>query len=115
MPGPEQILIVRNLIASRWVDFQRLTESRKVRDLAGELHGDGLTRIPKGFPASHPAAEMLKKKQWYFYLTLDPSLALTGKILVEVMKRFRAMLPFVEFINEPLLSQKKAQARSILL
>jgi hypothetical protein len=42
---------------------------------------------------------MLKRKQWYFYVTLPADLALKGSLLREVETRFEAMTPVVEYLN----------------
>ncbi len=102
MPGPEQLLSIRNRLAERHVEFRRLLADRRLRSLMGELAGDRLTRVPKGFPADHPAEELLRGKQWYFYVLLDARLASTPKILPDLLGRFRAVLPVVEFLNAPL-------------
>ena len=109
MPGPEQLLALRNLIAAEWDQFQRLDSDRKVRSLVGELHGEELSRAPKGFPAGHPAEAMLRKKQWYYYVTLEATLAGSPKLLPEIVKRFKVMLPLIEFLNAPLLAKKKTR------
>ena len=108
MPGPEQLLVIRNLIAAEWDQFQRLDSDRKVRSLGGHGYGEGeLSRAPKGFPAGHPAEAMLRKKQWYYYVTLDATLGGSPKLLPEIVKRFKVMLPMIEFLNAPLLAKKK--------
>jgi len=107
MPGPEELLALRTLIAADWEIFQQLDSNRKVRSLVGELHGEELSRVPKGFPAGHPAEAMLRKKQWYYFVTLDPALAASPKLLPEVVKRFKVMLPMIDFLNAPLLAKNR--------
>jgi uncharacterized protein (TIGR02453 family) len=112
MPGPEELLALRTLIAADWEIFQQLDSNRKVRSLVGELHGEELSRAPKGFPAGHPAEAMLRKKQWYYFVTLDPALAASPKLLSEVVKRFKVMLPTIEFLNTPLLAKYRKRTQS---
>ena len=115
MPEPEQMLALRNLFAGRWEDFRAMTAGvRSFRRLAGELHGDQLARVPKGFPKEHPAQDLLRRKQWYWYVVLDAKLALGPGLKREVWKRFRAMLPVVEFMNGPLKERRKKQTREAM-
>ena len=108
MPGPEQLLAIRQHIAEHHEDFRQLAEDRTLNKLMGPMWGESLTRVPKGFPAEHPAADLLKRKQWIFYTTgLDHGLATTPKLLVELVKRARAMAPFVDFLNRPLTLGRK--------
>jgi uncharacterized protein (TIGR02453 family) len=99
-PAPEQLLAIRAWLADNHARFRKA--ARGAEKLMGKLHGESLQRIPKGFDAAHPAADLLKMKQWLYYTTLDPQLAASAKLLPEVMKRFRAMIPVVEMLNEPL-------------
>jgi uncharacterized protein (DUF2461 family) len=107
MPGPEQLLAVRNHVAENHEEFRGILKRKNLRELVGELWGDQLSRVPKGFPATHPAADLLRYKQWLVYVILDPALGTTSRLLPEVAKRFRAMTPFVEFLNAPLAGRKR--------
>jgi uncharacterized protein (DUF2461 family) len=79
-----------------------------VKKLLGELKGDELTRVPKGFDAAHPAADLIKKKDWFLYATLDPAIAVTPQLYKELIARFRALVPFLEFLNAPFARRKPA-------
>ena len=115
MPAPETLLAVRNHIAANYGELEKITKTRAVRRLLGEVQGEQLTRVPKGFAADHPAAEWLRFKQWYLYTTLDPKVATTPALYREILTRFRAMAPFVAFLNRALApARKKIDARELL-
>jgi uncharacterized protein (TIGR02453 family) len=108
MPGPDELLAIRMHVAEHYEGFRQIVKSKKLRTLMGDLHGEQLSRVPEGFSAEHPAAELLRYKQWLFYVTLDPALATTPKLLGEIRKRFEVMMPFVDFLNVPLLKIRRA-------
>ena len=60
---------------------------------------------------SHPAAEFLKHKRYILYIELDPAVATTPKLLGEIVTRFEAMAPLVEYLNRPLLKQHAKRKR----
>ena len=116
MPGPDQLLAIRNLLAASHAEFRRILQRKTLRTLMGDLWGEQLTRVPKGFSADHPAQDLLRRKQWLVYVLLDPSLATSPSLLREISRRFRAMAPFVEFLNRPLLQrEKKPDSREFFL
>jgi uncharacterized protein (DUF2461 family) len=78
-----------------------------------KLHGESLQRIPKGFPADHPAADLIKMKRWLYYTTLDPAIATTPKLVSELIKRFKVMLPVLEELNKP-LSKSRSRAAALM-
>ena len=114
MPMPETLLAVRNHIAANHEAFRRITESRTVRKLLGELHGEQLTRTPKGFACGHPADDLLRMKQFLLYIELPPDMVTTSRLFREIDSRFRALAPFLEFLNAPLAAKrKKIDAREL--
>jgi uncharacterized protein (TIGR02453 family) len=98
-PQPDVLLAVRALIAEHHAELRRILKSPKIKKLLGDLRGDELTRVPKGFCAEHPAADLIKKKDWVLAQTLEPSLAISPDLFTAIRDRFRAMGPFLEFMN----------------
>ena len=45
----------------------------------GEMQGSQLTRPPKGFAAEHPAADLVRYKQFLFYVELAPEIESTAE------------------------------------
>lgn len=105
-PAPHQLLAVRQWIAENHEAFRKLLKAPK--KLMGDLHGEPLTRVPKGFAADHPAADLLKMKRWVFWTTLNAKVATTPKIVPELVKRFKILLPVLEELNKPLATKKRA-------
>ncbi len=105
-PGPKELLAIRQHIAARDGELSAVLKDRSFRRLFGEMTGEKLTRAPKGFPAAHPAADLLMFKQFLAWKTLDPELAETSKLYTELVKHFRGMMPFLRFLNAPLKPAK---------
>jgi uncharacterized protein (DUF2461 family) len=81
----------------------------KAKKLMGPVQGSTLQRVPKGFDSEHPAADLIKRKQWYCWVELDPALATSPKLKAEIVKRFKAMAPMVELLNKPLMGKARAK------
>jgi uncharacterized protein (TIGR02453 family) len=107
MPPPETLRAIRGHLAEHHGGLRRIVKTPSIRRLLGELHGEQLSRTPKGFPADHPAADLLRFKMYLLYVELPAELARTAAIHSEIVKRFRAMAPFLNFLNTPLLAQPK--------
>ncbi len=111
MPSPETLLATRNHIAEYYKELENLLKARNVKRLLGEIQGDQLTRAPKGFPCDHPAADWLRRKQLYFFVELPSDLATTPDLYKEIVTRFEAMTPFLEFLNAPLTKPDRRQSK----
>jgi uncharacterized protein (TIGR02453 family) len=107
LPTPETLAAIRHHIAGRHEEFRRIATARALRSLFGEMQGERLSRVPKGFPADHAAADLLRFKQFLFYVELPPEAAVTPALYDEIVKRFRAMAPFTDFLNAPLIGRRK--------
>ena len=114
MPDPAVLLAIRNHIALHHEELRRILAAPKLRRLLGELQGERLARVPKGFCAEHPAADLLRFKQLYLYAELPPDIATSPTLYREIVDRFRAMVPFMRFLNAPLPKQRKIDARDLL-
>jgi len=55
------------------------------------MSGEQLSRVPKGFDAADPAADLLRYKQFLYYVELPADLATTPALFREILARFRAM------------------------
>jgi uncharacterized protein (TIGR02453 family) len=105
-PDRDVTLLIRNHIAETYDELNRILADKKARKLVGGLQGDALTRSPKGFDPEHPAAGFIKMKDWILDVTLEPSLATSPKLQSEIVARFRAMAPLLQYLNRPLLRRK---------
>ena len=65
------------------------------------MTGDALTRTPKGFEPDHPAADLLRMKQFLLFRTLETSIATTPKLYRELVRHFQAVTQFLEFLYRP--------------
>jgi uncharacterized protein (TIGR02453 family) len=103
MPQPPQLVAVREHIAAHVKQLRAIVESPGFRKHVGPLHGDKLTRVPRGFPKDHPAAEYLKFKHFIAGADLPASLAASPKFYKTVLTVFREVTPLARFLNAPLL------------
>ena len=108
MPMPETLLAVRNHIARNPEELRKIVKSRSATRLYGELQGESLSRVPKGFPVAHAAADLLKLKQFLFYVETGPELAASADLLPHIRKHFEALVPLVDFLNAGVVGTRKA-------
>ena len=99
MPDPELLLAVRRRIAERHGEFRRILAAPQVRKLLGNLEGAQLSRVPRGFPADHLAADLLRYKYYILFKELPPSLVTSPKLYNAIVDRFRVMTPFLQFLT----------------
>lgn len=105
-PEPPELVRLREHIAETWPDIKDITGSRTFRRRFEKLSGDTLTRVPRGYPSDHPAASFLKYRQFYGGAEFPASLAHSREFYPTLIATFKALMPLVRFLNEPLVERK---------
>ena len=59
-PPAPQLVRIRAHIADTFPEIDRLSHSKSFASVFGMLDGEKLTRVPRGYPKDHPAAEYLE-------------------------------------------------------
>lgn len=113
LPEPDEMRSYRELISENHQELEAILAKKTLRQAAGELEGEQLSRVPRGYCPGHPAAGLLRRKQWYLVAVLDHRLLTTSRLLPELSRHFEAMAPFVEFLGRPF--HKSMAGRSVFL
>lgn len=113
MPPKEQLAAIRSYLLEHCGEFQRLFENKKLRAKFETHDPQSLTRLPKGFPADHPASEWIRWRQWGVIATLPVTEALKPKLPALVEAYFRLAAPLVDFLNQPLLRVLNARKKPL--
>src|SRR5688500_3354108 len=109
-PEPPELVRLREHIAGTWPDIRDITRAPAFRKRFAELSGDTMTRVPRGYPADHPAAAFLKFRQFYGGAEFPASLAHSREFYPTLVATFKALMPLVRFLNEPLLAGRSPRA-----
>ena len=107
LPDPAALRKIREHVAQNHGELRRILAAKMVKRLLGDLQGEQLTRVPKGFACDHPAADLVRFKRYILYKELPPELATTPRLYQEIWSRFRATMPFLEFLAAPFGKAKK--------
>jgi len=114
MPERDELLAYRTLLQESHADLEEILRDKKLRRILGELQGEQLSRMPKGFPPDHPAESLLRRKQWYLEATLEPELLTSPRLLPELAKHFEIMAPMVEFLNRAIVKKAKPKKMAFM-
>jgi len=102
MPMPPELNKVRQEIDYNFPAFKKIITSKKFKAVYGDLSRDAeyvLSRVPKGYEPTNPAAEYLKMKSFVSTTSLKDE-DLTSKNLVKkTVASFEALQPLIEFVN----------------
>ena len=112
MPTTSELQAIREHVASTHPRLHRIVTSTTFRRVIGQLSGDRLTRVPRGYDKTHPAANYLQHKQFLAFREFDAEFAIEDHFYAELVRTFKAIMPLVRFLNEPLRSRSTEAQRT---
>ena len=97
-PSSDQLKSLRENIAREHKQLTKILSEKKFVRHYGELWGDLLTRVPAGYPADHPAADLLRRKQFLCWTSLKPDVIHDSTFVAFLADHVQAMAPFVKWL-----------------
>jgi uncharacterized protein (TIGR02453 family) len=98
-PEPDDLRLIRQDITYDHKTWRRLLRGRDLRTHLGELFGEELATIPRGFAKDHPAADLLRKKQFLLRRQFSDEEVLAKGFLDEVVVTYRAVRPWFDHMT----------------
>jgi len=105
MPSSVDLNAIREEITSSHPRLHRLVTSPTFKRAVGEMTGERLTRVPRGYVKDNPAAHYLQFKQFLGASEYEASFATSPAFYRELLRVFRAVAPLVTFLNQALLDR----------
>jgi len=103
-PEPADLVRIRAHIADTYPEIHRTVRSAAFRRGFGELAGDRLTRVPRGYAKDHEAAEYLKHRNFLAGREFPAEFATSAAFYPTLVETFKAAMPLVRFLNEAMAS-----------
>lgn len=101
-PETAHLVRIREHIADTYPEIHRIARAAAFRKAVGELDGERLTRVPRGYPKDHPAAEYLRYRNFLAGVEFPPTFATSPKFYPTLLATYRAIMPLVRFLNAAL-------------
>ena len=105
MPSSSELNAIRAAIAADHRRFRRVVTAPAFRRAVGELSGEQLTRVPRGYVKDHPAAEYLRHRQFIGGREYPAGFAVSPRFYSELLTVFRGIAPLVGFLNDAIVTR----------
>jgi uncharacterized protein (TIGR02453 family) len=100
MPPTPWLSAIREKIDEEPERFVKILKTKEFIKYFGDLTGDKLKKTPKGYPADHPYADLLKFKSYLVVNEVTDKSVLSDDFFDHVVSVFKAMKPINDFLND---------------
>ena len=98
-PSASELAKVRAAIGEDAGPLEKIIGAAGFKRLFGGISGDSLKTAPQGYPRDHSAIELLRKKQFIAIHALSDADVVSPGLVPEALKTFKAMRPFLEYLE----------------
>ena len=98
-PSPEQLAAYRQEIDYNAAGLRKIIKNPKFVSVFGEEVGESLVRIPKGYDTDHADAELLKKKQLFFWKKYTDEDVCNPMFTKQLISDAKVLKPYLDFMN----------------
>jgi uncharacterized protein (TIGR02453 family) len=99
-PESKQLAAFREAIDRDATEFKGILSEKSFRSTFGEVEGDKLKTMPRGYPKDHPEAEILRLKSIVAVRNIDNGQVASSGIVGVAMETFTAMKPFLDYLEK---------------
>ncbi len=101
-PESKDLKRVREELALDASELRKIITTKKFKDLFGQLEGQALKNIPRGFDRESEAGDLLRMKQYLCYRPVSDKEIIEPDFLQKVVASYKGMLPFFNFMSSVL-------------
>ena len=108
-PEPDDLKHIREQIALNPKPLLDILKSKAFKKNFEELEGEKLVNVPRGFEKDHPAADLLRHKQFLVGIDIPDKVLLSKKGIEVVVNGFRVMRPFFDYMSDILTTNTNGE------
>lgn len=101
-PNAEDLNRIRKEFEMDDEEIRAIIADPSFKKYFGELKGEELKTAPKGFDKTHPAIDLIRKKQYLISRSFTDKEVTSENFKSEVLATFKAMRPFFDYMSEVL-------------
>ena len=99
-PEPALLKRIRQEIDFNGEELVKIINKKAFKDLFGGVSGEKLQRVPKGYEADNPNAELLKHKQFTIQKAFTDDLVLSDGLIPAIAEVYKGALDFFNYFDE---------------
>lgn len=106
-PGKDDLYAIREHIAANHEKFEQLINDVHFKSSFGSIQGEVNKIIPKEFKTAAQEQPLLYKKNFYYFVEMEPESILKEDVMTVILGHYKNALPLNRFFTEAI--QQKSQ------
>lgn len=109
-PNKEDLLRIREEFAYDDTEIRAIINDPKFKETFGTIAGDEVKTAPRGFDPTHPAIDLIKKKQFFFVTHFTDAEVLKSDFLDKIMDTYNTVRPFFDYMSNVLTTDMNGES-----
>jgi uncharacterized protein (TIGR02453 family) len=109
-PNADDLRRTREDIDYNYTEWNKILKSKAIRSAFGEMQGEQVRTVPRGYKSDHPAIELLRYKQYWFERSFTDKEVFDPSFLKTVDQTFRKIRPFFNYMTEILTTNTNGES-----
>ncbi|WP_400078836.1 DUF2461 domain-containing protein [Winogradskyella sp. R77965] len=109
-PNKEDLLRIRKEFEMDDSEMRDILNNKKFKSTWGSFVGDELKTAPKGFDKTHPAIDLIRRKQFIFTKKYTDKEVLADNFLEEVNTAFTTIRPYFNYMSDVLATNLNGES-----
>lgn len=105
-PNPKDLLRIRKEIQTDASELKEIINAKQFVSTFGQLDGEKVKTVPRGFDKNHPDLELLRFKQFIISKKISDKEILHENFSSKVSETFKAMRPFFNYMSSVLTTDE---------
>ncbi|NQY06856.1 MAG: DUF2461 domain-containing protein [Flavobacteriaceae bacterium] len=109
-PEPKDLMRIRKEFELDDSEIRDILNDSKFKTTFGELRGEELKTAPRGFDKTHPAIDLIKKKQFYVMKSFTDAEMISENFVKQVVETFKILRQFFDYMSDVLTTDLNGES-----
>ena len=109
-PNKDDLFRIRKEFEMDDEDIRAILKDKEFASIWGNFKGDELKTAPKGFDKSHPAIDLIRRKQFISTKEFSDQEVLSPDFITTIDQAFKAIRPFFDLMSDILTTDLNGQS-----
>ncbi|MFN7492313.1 MAG: DUF2461 domain-containing protein [Cyclobacteriaceae bacterium] len=108
-PNAEDLNRARKDIEYNYDGWRKLLKSKAIVSAFGQMTGEQVKTVPRGFDKEHPAIDLLRYKNYWFEVSFTDAEVTSPDFLKVVNQKFKSIRPFFDYMSSVLTTNENGE------